>query len=70
VAPTWLEVWVDGDKVLGENVQQGTSRRFEAKQTVRMRVANGTALQVTENGAARGVLDPSGRAVDARWSRG
>lgn len=70
VSATWMEVWQDGDKVLGEMVPAGAVRRFEAKRTVRMRVANGAALQIAENGLSRGVLDAGGRAVDARWTRG
>lgn len=70
VAPTWVEVWVDGTKVVSETLQAGSSRRFEARQSVRMRVGNGAAVEVTENGIARGALDAGGRAVEARWSRG
>lgn len=69
VAPTWMEVWVDEDRILAENLPAGATRSFKADRAVRLRAADGAAVEVTENGVPRGILDPGGRPVEGRWTR-
>jgi hypothetical protein len=62
-------VWTDGRPVLGESLPGGTTRSFVADRTVRMRVGNAGAIDVTVNGIAQGRLGNIGQAVDANWGR-
>jgi cytoskeleton protein RodZ len=66
---TWMEVWVDGQSVMAETVQNGFARSFTAEQQVRMRVGNAAGVQVVVNGTTQGPLGVRGQAVDAIWGR-
>jgi hypothetical protein len=67
LAPTWVQVWTDGRPVLAEILPAGTSRAFAADRSIRMRVGNASAVDVTFNGTPQGKLGESAQAVDATW---
>ena len=69
VERTWMEVWVDGQSVMAETVENGYTRSFRAEQQVRMRVGNAAGVQVAVNGTTQGPLGVRGQAVDAIWGR-
>jgi cytoskeleton protein RodZ len=47
---TWIEVWVDGSPELQATLQAGTTRGFNANQSIRLRIGNAAGVQVTVNG--------------------
>jgi cytoskeletal protein RodZ len=66
---TWMEVWVDGTQQLQTTLQGGTSRTFAANQSIRMRVGNAGAVQVTVNGASQGTLGDRNQVKELVWER-
>jgi cytoskeletal protein RodZ len=68
--PSWVQVWADGRSILAETLPPGTTRTFSADQSVRMRVGNAGAVDITANGVPQGRLGGPGQALDATWARG
>jgi len=66
---TWMEVWVDGQSQLQATIQGGTDRVFNANQSLRMRVGNAGAVQVTVNGEPRGPLGEKNQVKEFVWER-
>ncbi len=65
----YLQVWSDGQQVLAETVEPGTSRAFTANDRLQMRVSNAGAVQVLVNGEPQGRLGTPGQAIDVTWGR-
>lgn len=66
---TWLEVWVDGAPQLQATLQAGTSRTFNANQSIRMRVGNAGGVEVTVNGQPQGPLGDRYQVKEFGWER-
>jgi cytoskeleton protein RodZ len=66
---SWMQVWVDGQSVVAEAVPGGNVRTFTADKTVRMRVGNAGAIDVTVNGVSQGRLGTTGQAMEVSWGR-
>jgi cytoskeletal protein RodZ len=66
---TWMEVWVDGTSQMQATLQAGASRSFTANRSVRIRVGNAGAVQVTVNGEPKGPLGEKNQVKDFVWER-
>ena len=66
---TWVQVWADGRSVLAQTLPPGTTRTFNADQSVRMRVGNAGGVDITVNGVHQGRLGSTGQVLDASWGR-
>lgn len=66
---TWMEVWTDGVSQLQSTLQGGSTRSFSANQSIRMRVGNAGAVQVTVNGQPQGPLGDRNQVMDFVWER-
>gem|GEM_PF-5867583 len=65
--PAWLRVTIDGQPVFEGQVEGGTSRHYEAKQSIRVRTSNAGALMVSINGEPLHTLDKYGKSVEQEW---
>ena len=65
----WVQVWTDGRSVLAQTLPPGTTRSFNADQSVRMRVGNAGGVDITVNGVHQGRLGSTGQVLDASWGR-
>ena len=66
---TWVEVWIDGSSQLQATLPAGAARNFAANQSVRMRVGNAGAVQVTVNGDPKGALGEKNQVREFVWER-
>ena len=66
---SWVQVWADGKSVLAQTLASGTTRTFNADQSVRMRVGNAGGVDITVNGVHQGRLGSIGQVLDASWGR-
>lgn len=66
---SWIEVTADGRPVFQDTLPTGTTKTFQAEQTIKMRVSNAGAVQVVVNGVAQPPLGATGQAVEAEWGR-
>jgi cytoskeletal protein RodZ len=61
---SWLRVIGDGRTIFEGIVRDGESRRWQARQTLSIRVGNGGAVSGTVNGQPLGVFGGNGQVVD------
>lgn len=65
--PAWLRVTIDGQQVFEGQVEGGTSRNYEAKQSIRVRTSNAGAFMVSINGEPFHTIDKYGKSVEQEW---
>jgi hypothetical protein len=66
---SWLQVWADERSVLAEPIPGGSTRTFTAEKSIRMRVGNAGAVDVTVNNVHQGKLGAPGQVLDVSWGR-
>ena len=65
---TWLRVYLDGELVLGDFLQEGEYRVWEAEREVSMRIGNAAGLRLTVNGVEVGSLGGAGEVVVVEYT--
>ncbi len=63
----WLRVVVDGGTAFEGTLPPGTSRSWDAKQSVTVRAGNAGGVRVTINGKDEGLLGQVGQVVEKTW---
>jgi hypothetical protein len=67
--PSWMAVFVDGEKKVSRLLDAGQEATFEAKEELRVRLGNAAAVQVTWNGKSMGPGGPPGQVRLLRFTR-
>jgi len=63
-----LRVYLDGELVLGDFLQEGEYRVWEAEREVSMRIGNAAGLRLTVNGVEVGSLGGAGEVVVVEYT--
>jgi hypothetical protein len=68
-SPSWMAVFLDGEKKVSRLLDAGQEASFEAKEELRVRLGNAAAVQVTWNGKSMGPGGPPGQVRLLRFTR-
>ena len=68
VAPTYVEVTLDGETAAPVILQPGEELAWEARESVAIRIGNAGGLRLTVNGVEVGSLGASGQVVDVQYA--
>jgi cytoskeletal protein RodZ len=65
---TWLRVYLDGELVFGNFMQEGEYRVWEAEREISLRIGNAAGLRLTVNGVEVGSLGGAGEVVVVEYT--
>ncbi len=64
----WLEVWVDGQRVLATNLEPNAKSYWIAAERVILRTGNAGAVRVTANDQDMGTMGSFGQVAELEWT--
>ncbi len=64
---SWVRVTVDGEVVEEGTLERGTTKEYQAEQSISIRTGNGGGVNLTLNGDDLGPMGNVGQVVERTW---